>query len=80
MMNKQDAQREVQRLFAEARLVLDKAEALMNEHRFGASFLGKTFCPADLSSAEVSGDGDFRAPTWAEPGSGGFWMSSSDMC
>lgn len=78
-MSKEQAQKEVQRLLKEAHSLVHQAEALMDEHRFAASFLNKSYCPRDLSSDELEGD-QFVVPQWADVGDGGIWMSSSDMC
>jgi hypothetical protein len=82
-MTKEEAQKEVQRLLGEANQLVSKAEALMDEHRFSAGFLGKDYCPRDLTEEELDYDRDNDFPInrdWMGVGDGGEWMGSSDVC
>ncbi len=79
-MIREEAEREVQRLLSEAQLLMDRAENLMNVHRFSASFLGKSYCPNALTEDELE-DGEFPINhDWMGVGDGGEWMGSSDQC
>ena len=78
-MTKNEAQKEAQRLLAEASKLVDAAERLMDEHRFSIAFFGKNYCPNNLTTEEVE-EGDLPIGSYLSEGDGGVWQSSSDMC
>ncbi len=79
-MTKEEAEKEVQRLLADAAELVFRAEKLMDEHRFSAEFLSKDYCPSALTEEEIE-QGDLPyAYGWMSAGDGGMWLSSSDKC
>lgn len=79
-MTRAEAQKEAQRLISEALVLVEQAQGLMDEHRFSVRFLGKDYCPRDLSEEEIE---DGRLPYaygWMSAGDGGVWLSSSGKC
>ncbi len=79
-MTKEEAQKRVQELLSEAMALVREAEGLMNEHRFTTDFMGRDYCPDDLTSDEID-EGYFPINRdWMSVGDGGEWMGSSDRC
>lgn len=79
-MTKEEAQKEVQQLIADATTLVERAEKLMDEHRFSTEFLGKDYCPKELTEEEIENSDLPCAYGWMTAGDGGVWLSSSDKC
>lgn len=79
-MSSNDPKEQVQSLLAVAYEFIRQAQDIMDRERFTVSFLGKRYCPSNLTREEME---EWELPYrygWMSPGDGGEWLSSSNMC